>query len=163
MIEVRRAEPGDAAAVARVALEAHEVHAAALPAVFQPPSAAVVTPAEIARLAARPGHLLLVAVIEGAVVGYAHAEVQESPGTPYKRPSAALHLHAMGVSAAHRGRGAGRALVGAVRSEGAARGLPEVSLDVYAFNTAALTLYEREGFAPLRLRLVAPTPGGSPG
>ena len=94
MLEVRPAVPGDAPAVAAIALEAHALHAAALPAVFQPATPAVVTPAEMARLAAEPGHLLLVAVAGGAVVGYAHAEVQRSPATPYKRAGAALHLYA---------------------------------------------------------------------
>lgn len=156
MIEVRLAAAIDAAAVAALAQEAHALHAAALPGVFQPPATPVVSPGEIARLATRPEHLLLVALQTGEVVGYAHAEVQEAPATPYKRASALLHLHAMGVSAAHRRRGVGRALLEAVRGAAAARGLSGVSLDVYAFNAAARAFYEREGFVTLRERLVTP-------
>lgn len=156
MTEVRPAEPRDAPAIAALVQEMHAFHAAALPELFQPPEATVMTPADVVRLTARPGFLLLVAVQEGSVVGYAHAEVQEEPATAYKRASALLHLHAMGVTASRRGGGVGRALLAAVREAAAARGLAGVSLEVYAFNTAARAFYAREGFAPLRERLVAP-------
>jgi ribosomal protein S18 acetylase RimI-like enzyme len=159
--EVRPATAADAAAVAALMREAHAFHAAALPDVFQPPAATVATPEDVLRLLADPGRLLYVAVLAGGVAGYAHAEVQDAPATPYKRASARLYLHAMGVAAAHRGRGAGRALLAAVRDAAAARGLGGVALDVYAFNTAARALYAREGFVPLRERLVArATPAG---
>ena len=130
MTEVRRAEATDGAAVAVLVQEAHAFHAAALPDVFQPPAATVVTAADIAHLVTQPAQLLFVAVLGGAVVGYAHAEVQETPATPYKRASAVLHLHAMRVGVAHRGRGAGRALLQAVRAAAAARGPGAATLAV---------------------------------
>jgi GNAT superfamily N-acetyltransferase len=158
MIEVRLAETTDAAVIAALAQEVHALHATALPAVFQPPTATVVSPADIRRLTTQREHVLLVALVAGEVVGYAHAEVQELPVTPYKRASALLHLHAMGVTAAHRGHGVGRALLTAVRDAAAARGLTGVSLDVYAFNTAGRAFYEREGFVVLHERLVSQIP-----
>jgi GNAT superfamily N-acetyltransferase len=111
---------------------------------------------DVQRLAQQLEHVLLVATRSGEIVGYAHGEVQEAAAGPYKRASALLHVHAMGVTAAHRGCGVGHALVTAVHAAAAARGLTEVSLEVYAFNTDARTFYEREGFLPLRERLVAP-------
>lgn len=155
-VDVRPALAADAAVVAALMQEAHAVHAAALPDVFQPPTSLVATPRDVTDLLADPGRLLFVAVLAGRVVGYAHAEVQATAATPYKRPSALLYLHAMGVAAADRGRGAGRALLDAVRDAAVARGLHGVALDVYAFNAAARALYAREGFVPLRERLVAP-------
>jgi GNAT superfamily N-acetyltransferase len=157
-IEIRFVERAEASAVARLAQEVHAFHSAALPELFQPPTTIVVTPADIERLATQPGQLLLVAVRAGEIVGYAHAEVQEVPATRLKRASAILHLHAMGVTAAHRGAGVGRALLAAIRDAAAARGLAGVSLEVYAFNAAARAFYEREGFAPLRALLVSPAP-----
>src|SRR3712207_6672133 len=105
MTEVRLATPGDAAAIAAVALEVHALHAAALPDVFQPPTEAVVSPADIARLISHPGQVVFAAVAEEEVIGYAHAEVQELPATSLKRASSLLHVHAMGVTAARRGSG----------------------------------------------------------
>jgi ribosomal protein S18 acetylase RimI-like enzyme len=155
MTEVRHADLGDVAAIAALAQEIHAIHAAALPDIFQPPSATVVTAADFQRLMIDPGHVLLVASEADEIIGYAHAEVQEAPATSYKRASALLHVHAMGVVAARRGRGAGRALLAAVREAARVRELVGVSLEVYAFNGAARAFYEREGFAPLKERLVS--------
>ena len=155
MPHVRPATPADCAAVAAIAREVHALHAAALPHVFQPPAPSVATPDGMAALLGRPDTLLLVATeTEGdTVVGYTHAEVQAAPATPIKRAASLLHVHAMGVSAAHRGRGVGHALLAAIRAAATARGCEGVSLEVYAFNAAARAFYEREGFAGVRERM----------
>lgn len=153
MPDVRSATASDAAAVAAIAREVHALHAAALPHVFQPPAPSVATPDEMAALLGRPDTLLLVATESDAIVGYAHAESQVAPATPIKRAAALLHVQAMGVSAAHRGRGVGHALLAAIRAAAAARGCDGVSLEVYAFNAAARAFYEREGFAGVRERM----------
>jgi ribosomal protein S18 acetylase RimI-like enzyme len=153
-LAIRPARADDAPALSALAQETHAVHAAALPHVFQPATAIVATPDDMARLAERAGHLLLVAVEDDAVVGYAHAEVQATADTPYKRAAARLHVHAMGVTAARRGGGVGRALLDAVRREAAARGMDGLSLEVYAFNDAARAFYERAGFVAERTRMV---------
>lgn len=160
MPDVRPADARDAAAVAAIAREVHALHAAALPDVFQPPGASVATADEMAALLSRPGQLLLVATDGGAVVGYAHAEEQRAPATPIKRAAALLHVHAMGVAGAHRGRGVGHALLAALHELAAARGVEGLSLEVYAFNGTARAFYEREGFVGHRERMVrlAPRP-----
>ena len=101
-------------------------------------------------------HLLLVAVDRGEVVGYAHAELQSGPATAYKLANPQLHVHAIGVAASRRRRGAGSVLVAALRAEARERGVSELSLEVYAFNEAARRFYEREGFVRLRERMVSP-------
>jgi GNAT superfamily N-acetyltransferase len=154
--DVRPAAPDDAPAIAALAQEVHALHAGALPQLFQPADVPVTTPAELVRLYARAGHLVLVAREAGRVEGYAHAEVQETPETAYKRAGATLYVHAMAVSARSRGRGVGRALLAALRDAAAARGVAELSLDVYAFNAAARAFYLDAGFAPLRERLTLP-------
>jgi ribosomal-protein-alanine N-acetyltransferase len=156
VIAVSPATPTDAAAIARLSRTTHALHAAALPHLFQPPGAAVVTAAEVERLIASGDRLLLVATADGAVAGYASAEEERVPATALKRATAVLHLHELAVHPAHRRRGIGRLLLRAVRDAAATRGLATVSLDVYAFNAEARALYEAEGFAPLRTRYSAP-------
>ncbi len=156
MLAVRPAAPADAAAIAQLAQLTHAFHAAALPHVFQPPTATVVGAADVARLLARPERVVLVATLDDAFAGFAHAEVEHVAATALKRADAVLHVHELAVLPASRRRGVARALLRAMRAEAVARGLATVSLDVYAFNAGALALYEREGFAPLRTRLVAP-------
>jgi ribosomal protein S18 acetylase RimI-like enzyme len=156
MIEIRRARPDDFQTIAKLAQEAHAFHADALPEVFQPANARVVSADDIAQLLAAPRSLLLVATVDGIGVGYAHAEVRETAATIYKRSHSALHVIAMAVAPSLRRQGIGRALLAAVRAEARALRLPELSLEVYAFNTTARTFYEQAGFASLREYLVAP-------
>ncbi|HYD54238.1 MAG TPA: GNAT family N-acetyltransferase [Gemmatimonadaceae bacterium] len=164
-IEVRPAAPSDAPAIAAIAQEVHEFHARALPAVFRSPSRIVVTPQDVVRQLETPRHTVLVAFDDGELVGYAMAEEQEEGALAFKRPAIYLYVHVMGVTEGHRSRGIGRALLAALRDQAAARGLTGVTLDVYAFNTGARAFYEREGFAPLRermlLRTQEPRPAGN--
>ena len=159
MIEIRHARASDSAAVATIAREIHRLHATALPEVFQPDSEAVVFAGDIERVASQPGHLVLVALIEGEVVGYAHAEIQRVPASTYKRASEVLHVQALGVSAAHRSRGVGREMLRRLRKEATREGVDGLSLEVYGFNQTAFEYYAREGFTVLRSRLVwTPSP-----
>ena len=154
MIEIRHAHPADAPAIASIAREIHRLHATALPEVFQPDAESVVSADDIEGLASRPGHLVLVALIDREVVGYAHAEIQKAPASAYKRATEVLHVHALGVSAEHRSRGVGHEIVQRLRREAAQEGVDGLSLEVYGFNQAALEFYSREGFTVQRSRLV---------
>lgn len=165
MIHVRPATPFDAPVLAALAREAHAYHAAQLPGVFQPADAVVLTADEAAANLRAPNAVWLVADAPDAaggrvVVGYLHAEAQRVPASPYKRAAARLHVHGMGVTAAARGQGVGRALLAAVRAEAVSLGLAEVTLEVYAFNAAARALYATEGFTPMR-ELLHWAPGGA--
>ena len=151
---VRPATPADDAAIAAIALEAHAVHADALPHVFQPVSPSVMTPTDVAALRDAADRIVLVAERDGAVLGYAHAEVQHAPANAFKRASATLHVHAMATAERARRTGVGSALLRAVREEATRRGLDGVSLEVYAFNERARAFYEREGYAVQRERRV---------
>lgn len=155
-IRVRPFESADASRLAELVREIHAFHATALPGMFQPAGTAVLSAEDIERRAAEPEQLWLVALEGDLVVGYAHAEEQRTPPTAYKRASAVMHVHGMGVTSTQRSRGAGHALMEAVRTEAAARGLDAVTLEVYAFNSAARDFYAREGFSPLRELLIAP-------
>ena len=160
VIEVRHATGNDAPALVALVQEAHVFHATVLPTVFQPADAEVLTVEEAAAAVAADGQLWLVALEAERAVGYAHAEVQVAAASRYKRAQARLHVHAMGVTGPARGRGVGRALLRSIRAEASARGLAEVTLEVYAFNAAARALYQSEGFTPVRELLAWPVQEG---
>jgi diamine N-acetyltransferase len=155
MTTIRLAEDDDAPAISAIAKEIHELHVTALPHVFNPVTSAVAPPEDLRELAHTPGHSLLVAVVDDAIVGYAHVMVRSEPSNAYKRASAMLHVVAMGVSAKVRSRGVGHALLAAIRELAVERGLDGLSLEVYAFNGAAKAFYEREGFVAERERMVS--------
>ena len=153
---VRPARITDAPAIAELAHAVHAMHAGALPDVFQPSDAPVLAVVAVERLVARAGPLFLVATVDEAFAGYARAELQDEPASAHKRAARTLYLAEMGVAPEWRKRGVGRALLAAVRDAAAERGAAAIALDVYAFNAEARAFYEREGFASLRERMIAP-------
>lgn len=70
-----------------------------------------------------------------------------------------VRVAAMGVTAAHRGRGVGRALLDAAVGAARAAGARVLLLEVIGQNTAAVALYESAGFTRAR-RLVGRTRAG---
>lgn len=82
---------------------------------------------------------MLVAEHDGGIAGSVSLNVRKhAPGY--------LHLFALDVSPALRGRGIGTALVAAVEEEARRRGLRGVCLDVGVENHGARRLYERLGY-----------------
>jgi ribosomal protein S18 acetylase RimI-like enzyme len=88
----------------------------------------------------RSGMTQFVALDDGRVVGWcdvnpkAHAALRHSG------------VLGMGVVASHRGRGLGSALLRATVEAATAKGLQRIELIVRTDNTAAIALYQRQGF-----------------
>ena len=62
-----------------------------------------------------------------------------------------VNVHDLAVDAAWRGRGVGRALLGAVEREARERGACKITLEVLEGNVVARRAYERAGFVPYAL------------
>ncbi|MEU0475796.1 N-acetyltransferase family protein [Streptomyces olivaceus] len=84
----------------------------------------------------------LVAELDGAVVGY----VRLGHPTPLASNAHVRAIHGLAVADAARGHGAGRALVRGAVEEARRLGARRLTLRVLGTNTAALALYESEGF-----------------
>jgi len=96
-----------------------------------------------------PDTVLLIAEDDiGHPAGVAFAE---SP-TDYFTGEPHGHLGILAVAAEAEGQGAGRALLGAVERWAAGRGYRFLTLNVFAGNERARTVYERAGFAPDTIR-----------
>lgn len=164
-VVVRPATPADADAVLAVSLEGQAMHADALSGTFRPADAALLRPVVEARLAAGGGddRLAFVAVVDGEVAGYVHAEIERRDASPFKTGGARVYVHQLGVLDAHRGAGLGRRLMEAVHEAAAARGVTEVALHVYSFNAGARALYDRLGYRPLQELLVLDGDASRPG
>jgi diamine N-acetyltransferase len=146
MVEIRTATTNDALAISAIAAEVQALHANAHPRIFRPASPSPFPPETILSLMATPGHIFWVGLVGGSVAGYAYAMVDNQPETAWKYPVSVLLLVQMGVRAEHRGRGVGSAIIAAVRSEAARRGVAEVRLTVWSFNAEAIRFYARHGF-----------------
>jgi GNAT superfamily N-acetyltransferase len=103
------------------------------------------------------GHPLLVAELEGQVVGEAEYLIAREAG-----PFASLHLSILYVHAAYQGRGVGQALVAAGSAEARAHELP--ALTTQPEEAAIESFYARLGFAPWHIgkEMQLSTRGGVP-
>ena len=87
---------------------------------------------------------VLVAEVEGAVVGYAYAAVEGHDYASLRGPAGVLHD--IVVDPAARGQGVGRLLLDAALAALAARGAPRVVLSTAEPNVGAQRLFARAGF-----------------
>jgi RimJ/RimL family protein N-acetyltransferase len=138
-VEIRPAEPGDAAALIALADAV-----GAEPGEWLLTDRAWRTPAEERRylriLRRDANGAVFVAEDDGRIVG--RLAVARDP-----HPSSA-HVADFGlmVSAAHRGRGIGRALLAAADGWARSAGVMKLELHVFPHNEAAIALYEKAGF-----------------
>jgi len=86
---------------------------------------------------------VLVAVVDGAVAGYASL----GPASPVPANEHVLMLHGLAVDPALQGRGLARRLVAAAVEEARGRGARRLRLRVLGHNAAARRVYEACGFA----------------
>lgn len=125
---IRDARPEDAEAIARLLGQLG----------YPVEPAAIVSRLERLRIV---GDRVVVAELDGRVAGLAHLQV--SPTIEYDRPAA--KIGALVVDELHRGRGIGRALVGAMEAEARARGCALLFLTTAARRKDAHAFYERVG------------------
>ena len=131
-IQVRRATPNDAGAVASVLRESFAEHRAS----YTAAAFAATTPAAEQVESRMDEGPVWVALSEGAVVGTVSAVARGE----------SLYVRGMGVLPAARGRRAGEALLREVEEFAAARGHARLYLSTTPFLSRAIRLYERAGF-----------------
>jgi ribosomal protein S18 acetylase RimI-like enzyme len=150
---VRRASTPDADLLSTLHADVQAMHAAALPSWFKPPGPDTFPPSAAAALLGRVDRVVFIAEIDRIAAGYAYAEVSHQSETPWRYAHDMFYVHQIGVLAAHRRRGAGAALVGALRLEADSRGIELLALDVWTFNEDAQAFFRRQGFMPYTERM----------
>lgn len=122
------------------------------------------TPAEYAAFLdtqlASPDAIVLVAHVDGDVIGYLHATIEGVDYTTLRGPAAMMHD--LIVDPECRGRGVGEALIEAALQALAARGAPQAVLMTAARNTQAQRLCARVGFRPTMIEMTRELDGGAP-
>ena len=91
-----------------------------------------------------PDKLVLVADLDGAVVGYAYAGVEGNDYMALRGPAGVIYD--LVVDPVHRRQGIGTALLDAAQAALAARGEPRAVLSTAERNVAAQRLFEKAGF-----------------
>ena len=97
---------------------------------------------------ASPDGILLLAVVDGRVVGALIGESEQNPegSDTFEIPAHVAHVHDVAVLPVARGGGAGKALMERFEAEMRARGVVSYGLDVMAGNDSARRFYEALGF-----------------
>lgn len=97
-----------------------------------------VNPRRLRAYLAEPGHLMIVALAEGEVVGQVAAVIHRHPDKPTE-----LYIDEVGVAPAWQRRGVARQMLEAMFAHGKARGCEESWVGTEPHNLPARRLYER--------------------
>ena len=160
-VTFRNAVDADLGALIRLNAQVQTLHAQAHPADFKSITDAGEVRDFFASVMRQADHTILVAEVEGAVVGYAWFEIQERPQTPFTWAKKKVFLHHIGVDSGHRRLGVGSALITRVEQQALAAGIGEVALDMWSLNDTAQVFFESRGFETYRsIRRKQIVPGG---
>ena len=142
---VRRATTDDVGALIDLDLASARHHAALDPGLYRVPDRAAVA-AFLRRRLADPDREVLVAEVDGAVVGAVDVTLAEEPDPgSIVAPMATADL-GISVLETWRGRGIGHLLMAAAEATARSRGAERIILDMSAANVDALRFYRSLGF-----------------
>jgi ribosomal protein S18 acetylase RimI-like enzyme len=153
-MRVRPASADDVPALARLNAEVQELHRAALPHHYRDAPLGEIED-WMRRLLGDPDVSILLADQEedGGAVGFAVVRREDSPGNTFALPRVRAMVEGIGVAAAARRRGAGRALMAAAEDLARAWGATAVALDVQSFNEEAHRFYRKLGYTTATHRM----------
>jgi RimJ/RimL family protein N-acetyltransferase len=100
---------------------------------------------DIEAMIAAPHIELLVAELDGELVGCGYARIEDAK--PYLQHTQHSYLGFMYVDPAHRGNGINKMIIEALKQWSLSKNITELRLDVYVGNTGAIKAYEKAGFA----------------
>lgn len=126
-VDIRRIGPGDAAVLGRVAEDVFDDD---------------IDPVRLAAYLAEPGHLMVLAVAGGEVVGQARGVVHRHPDLPTE-----LYIDNLGVTPSRRREGIATRLVDELVAWGREKGCEEAWVGTEPDNEAARALYAGRGSA----------------
>ncbi len=109
---------------------------------------------DLPAMIASPDVELLVAELDGALVGSGYARIE--PARHYLIHAVHAYLGFMYVDPAHRGKGINTLIIEALRQWARSRQITELRLDVYVENIRAIKAYEKAGFTAHMLNMRLP-------
>ena len=138
---IRRAVPGDLAAINALGEELMGPHADHYPEIFLRTG----MEEHWREVMGAEDHAVFVAERESRVIGVALAQLLDET-SPHLHPMKVCRLNTIVVNEAARGSGAGRALIETVEDFARQHGAKDVRLSVADFNETAISIYERMGY-----------------
>ena len=149
MLEIRRATPDDAQAIARLNAPVQQLHHEARPGIFKPPSDDGRMVQHYVDLLENPDNHIFIGEADGVPVGYVYAQVYRRPENPFTHAQDIVYVDQISVNPDQRGKGYGRQLTQAVFDLARKERIALITLSVWMFNGDAIAFYERLGFRPI--------------
>lgn len=106
---------------------------------------------DMAAMLTAPNVELVLAELNGEVVGSGYARIEESK--PYLKHDQHAYMGFMYTVPEHRGKGVNQKIIEALEQWANAQGVTEMRLEVYVENLAAIRAYEKVGFSGLLLKM----------
>lgn len=147
---IRPASLEDYDAICTLFERVDQLHADALPDVFQMAEKSVRSREWFAQIDASQEACLFVAEHQGVLVGMVLCVVRTSPAFPLFVPRRYGHINELVIHESFQGQGIGRRLIQRVHEWAQDQGMTEIELDVYEFNMSARSLYEHLRYETMR-------------
>ena len=160
-VTIRNAVDADLGALTRLNAQVQRLHAQVYPADFKSLTDEGEVRDFFASAMRRTDHSILLAQVDGAVVGYAWFEIQDRPQTPFTWAKKTAFLHHICVDSGHRRLGVGSALIIRVEEQALAAGIGEFALDMWLLNDTAQAFFKFCGLETYRIFLRQTVPGGN--
>jgi ribosomal protein S18 acetylase RimI-like enzyme len=145
-ISVRKATTDDYNSLCELFDEIDALHRDHLPHLFQKPSGAAREQDYYLELLADENVALLVAEVNERLVGFVHAIVRDTPAMPIFVPRRYAMVDGIVVRSGFQKYGIGRILMDKIQEWAITTGATSIELNVYEFNTSAISFYERLGY-----------------
>jgi diamine N-acetyltransferase len=151
-ITIRLAALGDAAVLASLSADVHELHVSQRPDVFKPVDVPGLERWFRDKLESRDAKIWI-AEIGDIAVGYALAMKQHRVENVFCHERRWYEIDQVGVRPPYRRRGVGRRLLSHVVELAKADGVSDIELNTWTFNDLARAWFERLGFVARNVRL----------
>lgn len=92
---------------------------------------------------------ILVAVVDGAVVGFSHVMFLKQKNIACLKPQTAIYIQDLDVLECERNKGIGTLLINASKKYGKRRGADFIRTQVFPQNIDGIRFYERNGFCEM--------------
>ncbi len=152
-LEIRPAVPKDYDELCALLAEVDALHRQRLPHLFRQPAGRVREPEYLSGLMTDDKVSLLVAEVEGQLVGTVVVGLCDTPPVPILVPRRYAMVDSLAVRHEFRRAGVGRALMEEAQRWAAAQGATSIDLNVYEFNDEAIAFYRSLGYEILSHRM----------
>ena len=145
--QLRNAGPGDRDVVFALFAQVQSIHSEAEPDFFRPPANDAFFERFFVGILDHPEQHLVLASARGTAIGYVQYFLGTRAKNVYSDEQRVAYINQMAVSAGHRRRGCGSALIDHVKQQARSAGVRRLGIDCWSFNAAAQACFAKAGFA----------------